>query len=67
MDLTSCYKSILKYHNHEPKVELGPEFQEYQLVGTDENSAASHEAGYDAMVTGYVFFKSLGILSISYL
>ena len=63
MDLGSCYKALLKYHHHEPKIEIAKGFEEYKLINVDEDSFASHEAGFDALITGYVFLKSLGILS----
>jgi len=66
MDLTSYYKSLLKYHHQEPKIDIAPGFDDYKLLSVEEESFASHEAGYDALITGYVFFKSLGILSRNY-
>jgi len=63
MDLSSYYKSMLKYHHQEPKIEIAEGFDDYKLAAIDDESVASHEAGYDAMITGYVFFKALGVLS----
>jgi len=67
MDLSSIYKKLLKYHQSEPIIDIAPGFSDYKLLSIDEESFASHEAGYDALITGYVFFKSLGILSILFL
>ncbi len=64
MDLSSFYKAMLKYHTSEPKIEIAEGFDDYKLAALDDESVASHEAGYDAMVTGYVFFKSLGVLNM---
>ncbi|KAL4441566.1 hypothetical protein ABPG74_021498 [Tetrahymena malaccensis] len=38
-------------------------FSNYQINGLKENNKM-HEAGYDALMTGYIFFKSLQILNI---
>jgi len=64
MDLSSIYKKLLKYHQSEPIIDIAPGFSDYKLLSIDEESFASHEAGYDALITGYVFFKSLGILNL---
>lgn len=66
-DLTSAFLALKAYEEHTPVVELAEDFQEYTLKTVDKDSAASHEAGFDALCTGYIFFKSLGILRTSFL
>lgn len=61
-DLSGAFKNLFKYHPEPPIIELNTQFREYQLSG--ENDALyCHEAGYDALITGYVFFKALQLLS----
>ena len=64
-DLTSTYQNFLKYKDNDPKIELDENFTEYKLGKPmlEGEEFLSHEAGFDALMTGYVFFKSLGILS----
>ena len=64
-DLTSSYQNLLKYKDDDPKIELDENFTEYKLGSPilEGEEFLSHEAGFDALMTGYIFFKSLGILS----
>ncbi len=39
-------------------IEIDKDFKEYTL-----ENEASHEAGFDALMTGYVFFRSMNKLS----
>lgn len=56
--LGTCYEKLLK--------EAGPEFimaegfNRYQIKEIDQ-SVFSHEAGFDAFMTGFIFFKSLAL------
>lgn len=63
IDLSSFYKALLKYHNQPPIIKIDENFPDYKFIQGDEDPQFAHEAGYDALITGYVFFKSLGILS----
>lgn len=63
IDLSSFYKALLKYYNSPPFIKIDENFKEYKFIQGEEDPLFAHEAGYDALVTGYVFFKSLGILS----
>ncbi len=63
IDLTGFYKNMLKYYNQNPVLTIDENFKEYKFLQGEEDPLFAHEAGYDAMVTGYVFFKALGILS----
>eukprot|EP01017_Pseudomicrothorax_dubius_P034462 TRINITY_DN4727_c0_g1_i7.p2 TRINITY_DN4727_c0_g1~~TRINITY_DN4727_c0_g1_i7.p2 ORF type:complete len:546 (+),score=133.81 TRINITY_DN4727_c0_g1_i7:1048-2685(+) len=64
-DLSTVFKNLWRYKDDEPRIEVAPGFTEYKLSG-DPEEVASHEAGYDALITGYSFFKSLQLLRIPY-
>lgn len=53
----------MQYSNEHPKIELDSRFSDYKLpTGYSliaDNNTHMHEAGYDAMATGYVFAKYL--------
>lgn len=68
-DLQSCYKVCynmvdkMNLHTDSKKIEIDENFNEYQLTNLDDEEVSyQHEAGFDAMMTGYVFFKSLEML-----
>lgn len=63
-DLSTCFKNFFKYDTHEPNISIHPDFKEYLLKPYDEESLVAHEAGYDALITGFVFLKALGRLNL---
>ena len=63
-ELTNSFKTLYKYNNHEPAINIHSDFKDYELKPYNEESLIAHEAGYDALITGYVFLKSLGLLNI---
>lgn len=56
---------MMKKNEDFPKIQLHEDFKEYKITA-EEDSNFSHEAGYDALMTGYIFFKSLNELSLQF-
>lgn len=73
-NLNSCSELIKKnsvldksfeyyFNNNQINFILNKDFKEYDLLNNDDKK--SHEAGYDSLITGYVFFnilKEIGLL-----
>lgn len=61
--LSLCYEKMLDFKNESPEIVMGEGFSRYEIKQVKEGTF-SHEAGFDAFMTGYVFFKSLAYQSI---
>ena len=64
--LSLCYEKMLDFKNETPEIVMGEGFSRYEIKQVKEGTF-SHEAGFDAFMTGYVFFKSLAYQSNFYL
>ena len=53
---------MLDFKNETPEIVMGEGFSRYEIKQVKEGTF-SHEAGFDAFMTGYVFFKSLAYQS----
>lgn len=60
--LKVCYDALMKYNENEPFIKINSEFDRYSIKNSEE-CYFSHEAGFDAFMTGYVFFKMLKLKS----
>jgi CAF1 family ribonuclease len=64
-NLQTCYEAMVKYDEKTPFIKMRDEFNRYSIKNSQE-SFFSHEAGFDAFMTGYVFFKMLSLQSFRY-
>jgi CAF1 family ribonuclease len=64
-DLSGVYDNFIKKPNlpHEYSVRVAHGFTDYEIKSSEE-VASAHEAGFDALMTGTVFFKSLALLNV---
>lgn len=60
--LQICYDALIKYNEKTPLIKISDGFDRYS-VKSSEDCYFSHEAGFDAFMTGYVFFKMLSLQS----
>lgn len=60
--LSLCYEKMLDLKSDAPEIVMGEGFSRYEIKELKEG-IFSHEAGFDAFMTGYVFFKSLAFQS----
>jgi poly(A)-specific ribonuclease len=63
-DLSTAFKNLYNLADKPPFIDINPAFTGYKLQG-ENNSLYCHEAGYDALLTGFVFFKCLQLLRIT--
>ncbi len=63
--MKNSFQTMMKKNDILPKIEIHEDFKEYEIT-TSEDKNYSHEAGYDALMTGYIFFKSLNELSSTF-
>lgn len=63
--LDLVFKALEKFKDHTPLIELEEGFDEYKIHAPkdeDEIRTYEHEAGYDALMTGYNFLKIAKII-----
>lgn len=56
--LGTCYEKLLKESG--PELVMADGFNRYQIKEIDQG-VFSHEAGFDAFMTGFIFFRSLAL------
>jgi len=61
-----CYEKMLDFRKESPEIVMADGFNRYEIKEVKEGTF-SHEAGFDAFMTGYIFFKSLTYQSNFYL
>lgn len=62
--LSACYEKMLNVKDIDLDFQMGENFTRYQISGP-KDGIFSHEAGFDAFMTGYIFFKSLAYQGFS--
>ena len=60
--LALCYEKLLDLKNSCPEIVMAEGFNRYEIKEINEG-IFSHEAGFDALMTGYIFFKILALQS----
>lgn len=60
--LAICYEKLLDLKNNSPEIVMADGFDRYEIKEV-KDGIFSHEAGFDAFMTGYIFFKSLAFQS----
>ena len=64
-ELSNAFQALLKFKASSPKVTIAEEFKgDYELT-LERSKRFLHEAGFDSLVTGYVFLKSVEILNMT--
>ena len=65
--LAMCYEKLLNLKDVDPEILMAKGFNNRYEIKELKDGIFSHEAGFDAFMTGYIFFKSLASQSKNYI